>query len=80
MLFLHVGRLMDKSHLSDRSSFSYSDDRAFPGVAKPEGFIVSNVITNNFNTGINQYLDFTFSFSNPTDGLTTNLFIIERIF
>jgi len=66
--------------VASSSSFSYSDDRAFPGVAKPEGLIVSNVITNGFNTSINQYLDFTFSFSNPTDGLTTNLFIIERIF
>lgn len=66
--------------VASSSSFSYSDDRIVPGVAKPEGFIVSNVITNGFNTSINQYLDFTFSFNNPTDGLTTNLFIIERIF
>jgi hypothetical protein len=66
--------------VASSSSFSYSDDRTIPGVAKPEGFIVSNVITNGFNTSINQYLDFTFSFSNPTDGLTTKLFIIERIF
>jgi hypothetical protein len=74
------GQITPLGSVASSSSFSYSDDRAFPGVAKPEGFIVSNVITNGFNTGINQYLDFTFSFSNPTDGLTTNLFIIERIF
>jgi hypothetical protein len=66
--------------VATNSSFSYSDDRVLPGVAKPEGVIVSNVVSNGFNTNINQYLDFTFSFSNPLDGLTTNLFIIERIY
>ena len=66
--------------VATNSSFSYSDDRTLPGIAKPEGIIVSNVVSNQFNTDINQYLDFTFSFSNPLDGLTTNLFIIERIY
>jgi hypothetical protein len=66
--------------VATNSSFSYSDDRTFPGIAKPEGIIVSNVVSNQFNTNINQYLDFTFSFSTPLDGLTTNLFIIERIY
>lgn len=66
--------------VATNSSFSYSDDRVLPGIAKPEGIIVSNVVINEFNTDINQYLDFTFSFSNPLDGLTTNLFIIERIY
>jgi hypothetical protein len=74
------GQITPLGSVASSSSFSYSDDRVIPGVAKPEGFIVSNVMTNGFNTGINQYLDFTFSFSNATDGLTTNLFIIERIF
>jgi hypothetical protein len=74
------GQITPLGSVASSSNFSYSDDKAIPGVVNPEGFIVSNVITNGFNTSINQYLDFTFSFSNPQDGLTTNLFIIERIF
>ena len=65
--------------VATNSRFSYTDDR-FSGSVQPEGFIVSNITTNNFNTDINQYLDFTFNFSDNTNGLITNLFIIERIY
>lgn len=65
--------------VATNSKFSYTDDRS-SGSVQPEGFIVSNVITNNFNTDIDQYLDFTFNFSDNTNGLFTNLFIIERIY
>jgi hypothetical protein len=64
--------------VATNSKFSYTDDRPFSGV-QPEGFIVSNT-TNNFNTDIDQYLDFTFNFNDNTNGLITNLFIIERIY
>jgi hypothetical protein len=65
--------------VATNSKFSYTDDRPFSGV-QPEGFIVSNITTNNFNTDIDQYLDFTFNFNDNTNGLITNLFIIERIY
>ncbi len=62
--------------IATNSSFEYSNDGSTP---TPEGFIVSNVNTN-FNTGIDQYLDFTFSFDEANNSLTTNLCIIERIY
>jgi len=73
------GQITPFGSVASSSSFSYTDDRS-SGSVQPEGFIVSNVINNNFNTDINQYLDFTFSFNDITNGLTTNLFIIERIY
>ena len=43
--------------VATNSRFSYSDDKP-SGSIQPEGFIVSNVTTNNFNTNINQNKEF----------------------
>jgi len=62
--------------IATNSAFSYTDDQFTP---TPEGFIISNV-NSSFDTGVTQYLDFTFDFQSTGNSLTTNLFTIERIF
>ena len=63
--------------LATNSTFNYSND-SFQEPA-PEGFIVSNV-NSSFDTNVTQYLDFTFSFAQGGNSLTTNLLLIERIY
>ena len=57
------------------SKFDYSKDGATP---TPEGF-VSNANAS-FDTSVDQYIDFTMQFQQSNNELTTNLFIIERIY
>lgn len=57
------------------SKFDYTQDGGTP---TPEGFISNE--TANFDTSVDQYLDFTMQFQQANNELTTNLFIIERIY
>ena len=58
--------------------FNYSST-FFGFLQFPEGTTVSN-INSDFDTGVTQYLDFTFEFLNAGNSITTNFFIVERIY
>ncbi|MCK5641080.1 MAG: hypothetical protein KAJ19_09795, partial [Gammaproteobacteria bacterium] len=62
--------------IASNSKFDYTDDQFTP---QPEGFVVSNA-NGSFDSSIDQYIDFTFQFQQGGNELTTNLFIIERIY
>jgi len=62
--------------IASNSKFDYTDDQSTP---QPEGFVVSNANAS-FDSSIDQYIDFTLQFQQGGNELTTNLFIIERIY